>query len=236
MNKFVVIGDCHIPFQDKSAIKAFFRFIKKEQPDTVVLNGDIIDMYDVSTFDKDPERINSLQGELDEAIVFFKGLRKLLPDAKLIFIKGNHCARLEKYLKKHPELFSLDALKLPNLLRLKDFDIEYCDKYYQLGSLKITHGSIVRKFAGYTAHAELDKNDCSGISGHTHRLAVYYKKTPSRSLMWAESGCLCELEPEYVDNPDWTQGFIYGTIHKDSFSIMPVPIVDGKIKCPLWED
>ena len=30
MNKFVVIGDCHIPFQDKAAIKAFLRFIKKE--------------------------------------------------------------------------------------------------------------------------------------------------------------------------------------------------------------
>ena len=99
MNKFVVIGDCHIPYHDKDAIKAFKRFIKKEKPNTIIMNGDIIDMYDVSTFDKDPERINSLQGELDEAIGFFKDIRKMLPDAKLVFIKGNHCARLEKYLK-----------------------------------------------------------------------------------------------------------------------------------------
>ena len=152
-----------------------------------------------------------------------------------VAITGN-CSRLERYLKKHPELYSLDALKLPNLLDLKKYNIEYSDKGIKLGSLKIIHGTIVRKFSGYTARAEMEKNDCSGISGHTHRLAVYYKRTPSRDLMWAESGCLCDLNPEYIDNPSWNQGFLYGYVEKDSFSIMPVPIVDGKIKCVLLED
>lgn len=146
-----------------------------------------------------------------------------------VAITGN-CSRLERYLKKHPELYSLDVLKLPNLLGLQEFDIEYADKYYKLGSLKITHGSIVRKFSGYTAHAEMDKNDCSGISGHTHRLGAFYKKTPSRYLAWFEGGCLCDINPEYVDNPDWQQGFINGAIDKDSFTVEIVPILEGKIK------
>lgn len=236
MNKFIVLSDLHIPFQNDKAIAAVFRFLKQNPVDTVVLNGDILDMYDVSRFDKDPNRINSLQEELNLAAKFFGKLRKILPNAEIVYVKGNHSARLEKYLMKHPELFSLDALKLPNLLRLREFNIGYEPKAFKLGSLKITHGSIVRKFAGYTAKAELEKNDCSGISSHTHRLAVYYKRTPSRSLMWAESGCLCDLNPEYVESPDWMNGFIYGTVHKDSFSVMPIPIVDGKIKCPLWED
>lgn len=74
------------------------------------------------------------------------------------------------------------------------------------------------------------------VTQNTHRLAVYYKRTPSRDLMWAESGCLCDLNPEYIDNPSWNQGFLYGYVEKDSFSIMPVPIVNGKIKCVLLED
>lgn len=236
MNKFVVLSDYHAPFQDKEAEKAVFSFLKSRDIDTIILNGDILDFYDVSSFDKDPNRINSLQKELDISYRFFKKLRTLKPEAKIVFIKGNHENRIERYLKKHPELFSLDALKLPNLLRLAEFDIGYEPKAYKLGSLKITHGSIVRKYSGYTAKAELEKNDCSGISGHSHRLSAYYYKTPSRYLAWYESGCLCDINPEYADNPNWTQGFIYGWVNKDSYSIVPIPIIKGKIKNPLIEE
>lgn len=152
-----------------------------------------------------------------------------------VAITGN-CARLERYLKKHPELYSLVALKLPNLLGLDKFNIEYSDKGIKLGSLKIIHGDIVRQYSGYSARAEMEKHDCSGISGHVHRLAIYYKRTPTRDLMWAESGCLCNLNPEYIDSPSWNQGFLYGYVEKDSFAILPIPIVNGKIKCVLLED
>lgn len=233
MNRFVVLSDIHFPYQDDKAIKVSLDFIKSNPVDTIILNGDILDFYDVSSFDKDPDRVNSLQKEIDLARKFFEELRDIAPSSKIVFIKGNHEHRLERYLKKHPELYSLDALKLPNLLGLREFHIGYEDKYYKLGSLKVTHGSIVRKLSGYSAHAEMDKNDCSGITGHVHRLAAYYNKTPSRYLAWFESGCLCDLDPEYVDCPNWHQGFIYGYIDKDSFTVTLIPIVDGKIKNPL---
>lgn len=235
-NKFVVISDIHFPYQDDKAIKAALDFIKTNPVDTIILNGDILDFYDVSSFDKDPDRINSLQKEIDMAQKFFKKLRTIKPDARIVFIKGNHSSRLERYLKKHPELYSLNALKLPNLLGLDKFNIEYSDKGIKLGNLKIIHGDIVRKYSGYSARAEMEKHDCSGISGHVHRLAIYYKRTPTRDLMWAESGCLCDLNPEYIDSPSWNQGFLYGYVEKDSFAILPIPIVNGKIKCVLLED
>lgn len=235
-NKFIVLSDIHFPYQDDKALKAVYKFLEQHPVDTIILNGDILDFYDVSSFDKDPERVNSLQKEIDLAQKFFKKLRQLAPNARIVFIKGNHCSRLERYLKKHPELYSLDALKLPNLLGLDKFNIEYKDKDFKLGSLKIIHGTIVRKYSGYTARAEMEKHDCSGISGHVHRLAIYYKRTPTRDLMWAESGCLCDLNPEYIDCPSWTQGFLYGIIDKDSFSIAPLPIIKGKIKSPLLGD
>ena len=97
---------------------------------------------------------------------FFKKLRQLAPNARIVFVKGNHCSRLERYLKKHPELYSLDALKLPNLLGLDKFNIEYKDKGFKLGSLKIIHGDMVRKFSAYTARGEMEKHDSSGISSH----------------------------------------------------------------------
>lgn len=233
-NRFVVISDIHFPYEDATALGAVLKFIKSQNLQTIIMNGDILDMYDVSRFDKSPERVNSLQGELDKAIDFFSKLRKAQPNAKIVFICGNHEKRLERYLWKHSELFSLDALKIPNLLKFEKFGIEYYEKYYKLGPLKITHGSVVRKFSSYTAHAELDKNDCCGISGHTHRGGIFYKKTPSRYLAWYEGFCLCGLEPEYTEGiPDWQQGFIYGVVKGDSFAINPIPIVDGKLMTPF---
>lgn len=166
MNKFIVLSDIHFPYHDNKAIKAALQFMKNHPVDTIILNGDILDFYDVSSFDKDPDRINSLQKEIDLATKFFGQLRKIKPGARIVFVKGNHSSRLERYLKKHPELYSLEALKLPNLLKLNDYNIEYKDRGFKLGSLKIIHGDMVRKFSAYTARGELEKHDCSGISSH----------------------------------------------------------------------
>lgn len=235
--KFIVMSDIHFPYQDNKAIKAALNFIKTNPVDTIILNGDILDFYDVSSFDKDPARINSLQEEINLAQKFFKKLRDLLPNGRIVFIAGNHDGdRLERYLKKHPELYSLDALKLPNLLGLDKHNIEFYRDEFRLGSLKIIHGDIVRKFSGYTARAELEKHDTSGISGHSHRLSCYYYRTPERYLAWYECGCLCQLNPEYIKSPNWSQGFLYGYVEKDSFVVTPIPIVDGKIKHPFMED
>lgn len=235
-NKFVVLSDIHFPYHDDKALKAVYKFLEQHPINTIILNGDILDFYDVSSFDKDPDRINSLQKEIDMAQKFFKKLRSLVPKARIVFVKGNHEDRIERYLKKHPELYSLNALKLPNLLNLDNYIIEYKDKGFKLGSLKIIHGDMVRKFSGYTARGELEKHDSSGISSHTHRGGVYYYRTPERYLAWFESFCLCGLNPEYINEPNWQQGFLYGYIEKDSFAVTPIPIIDGKIKCVLLED
>lgn len=229
-NKFIVISDIHYPYHDAKAIKCVLDFIQDKDIDIIILNGDILDFYDVSSFDKDPDRVNSLQKEIDMSTKFFKKLRTIKPDARIVFIKGNHEFRLERYLKKHPELYSLDALKLPNLLDLKKYNIEYSDKGIKLGNLKIIHGDMVRKFSCYTARGELEKHDSSGVSSHTHRGGVYYYRTPERYLAWFESFCLCDLNPEYINEPNWQQGFLYGYVEKDSFAVTPMPIVDGKIK------
>lgn len=165
-NKFIVLSDIHFPYQDDKAIKAVYKFLEQHPVDTIILNGDILDFYDVSSFDKDPSRINSLQKEIDMANKFFSQLRKR-HSGRIIFIGGNHDAdRLERYLKKHPELYSLNALKIDRILNLNEYGIDFYRDEFRLGSLKIIHGDMIRKFSAYTARGELEKHDTSGISGH----------------------------------------------------------------------
>ena len=66
MNTTVTIGDTHVPYQDKSAIKCAIKIIKSIEPDNIIFIGDIIDFYSISRFSKTPDRINSLQDDLDE--------------------------------------------------------------------------------------------------------------------------------------------------------------------------
>lgn len=165
-NKFVVLSDIHFPYHDDKALKAVYKFLEQHPVDTIILNGDILDFYDVSSFDKDPSRINSLQKEIDMSNKFFSKLRKL-HTGRIVFIAGNHDGdRLERYLKKHPELYSLNALKIDKLLNLDEYNIDFHRDEFRLGPLKIIHGDIIRKFSAYTARAELEKHDTSGISGH----------------------------------------------------------------------
>lgn len=234
MRKFVLLSDIHFPYEDKKALSCAIDFISNYKIDDIILNGDILDFYDCSKYDKDPRRIQGLQKEINKAQEFFALLREIQPEARIVFLKGNHEDRLERYLKRHPELFSLDVLKLPNLLNLKEYNIKYYPEDFKLGPLFITHGSIVRKFSGMSAKEEMLKNDSSGISGHTHRLNAFYRKTPSRYLAWYESGCLCDINPDYVHNPDWQQGFIYGEVGRESFRVSTVPISNGKVMVPEW--
>lgn len=221
-NNFVILSDLHFPFQDEMAVNASLVFIKERQPKTIVLDGDVVDFYDLSRFDKNPSRINCLQLELDMVKEFLTKLREASPKSEIIYIIGNHEDRLRKYIWQHNELSSLEALTLDNLLGLNELGIKLV-KNYQLGKYLITHGTVVRKFSGYSAHGEQDLNDCSGISGHTHRLGNYYKTTPTTEYEWFENGCLCQKEAEYMDHyPNWQQGFSYGIIEGDNSQIYSI--------------
>lgn len=209
-NKFVVLSDIHFPFENSEAILKTIDFMVKYNPKYIFLNGDIVDCYSLSRFDKEPKRILSLQKEFDLASAFITDLTELFPKAKIVYIEGNHEKRLQKYLNSHPEISSLRTLTIKDLLGLDSIGVEYLPNY-NLNGLFITHGEIVRKYSGQSARGELDKNDISGVSGHTHRLSHYFKSTPYRDLQWCESGCLCDLNPVYLDSrPDWQNGFVYG--------------------------
>lgn len=231
MHKFIVASDFHFPYQDDKAIEQLLVFIKDYKPNTAILNGDVLDFYCLSRFDKDPERIGSLQSELDQVSEFLKELRGVCKKStQIIYVLGNHEDRLRKYIWTHNELAGLDNLKIERMIDIKTPNVKIT-KRFNLGELLFTHGSIVRKYSAYTANAELDKYQNSGASGHTHRLGSFFQSGYFGNREWHESGCMCRLDAVYLDSePNWQQGFLVGLIedspyaNKDEFAIYPVKI------------
>jgi len=68
--KWLVLSDPHYPFQNKPYIKAIKRFAQDLEPDAIVINGDGLDFYDLSRFNKNPKR----QFKLKEEIAEYHGL------------------------------------------------------------------------------------------------------------------------------------------------------------------
>lgn len=232
--KSVFISDLHIPFHDIQAVNITFKFIEEFQPQYLFLVGDLMDFYAISSFDKNPKRILSLQSEIDVCQDVLAKMRNICPDSSIIYIEGNHENRLTRYLWRHPEISSLKALSLENLLELQKYKIQYkpINTITTFHKFLIEHGDIIRKHSGYTAKAEMEKRGISGLSGHSHRLSTHYLTNMAGDHIWLENGCLCKRNPEYIIGiPNWQQGFTIGYFKdkKERFSVEQICITHGKL-------
>lgn len=226
--KILVFNDLHIPFQDDKCVEFVLSFAKRTKPQRAVILGDMIDCYSISRFDKDPARHNDLQADLDRAVEFLQSLRSILPASQIWYMEGNHELRFQKYLwKKAPELSCLRSLSLTGLLGLKDLGIKYFKDTKQLGDLYFCHGDIIRKHAGYSAKAMYDRHGVTMIHGHSHRDGKYTHRTHEGHFAVWENYCLCTLDPEYIELPDWTQGFSLVTMIGKRPYVEQIPIING---------
>lgn len=213
----LIMGDWQVPFQDDKALKLVFRLAADIQPDRIFLNGDIVDCFSLSTFDKDPENsLGSFKNEIATARKLLKELRTLCPKSKITYIFGNHEYRLKRYLMREArELYGFVTLK--DLLFLDDLKIEVVDSghresFTEYGNLLIGHFDIARSHSGQTAKSLVDRFHQSVVQSHTHRLGLFFKTTNREELVGAECGCLCK-KGEYQIIPNWQQGAL--VIKKD---------------------
>lgn len=227
-----ILQDTHNPFQDQRILREVELFLEELQPDLVVYPGDMGDFYQISKFDKNPERANNLQKDLNSTAQLFKRHRALMPNARMIFELGNHEDRLRKYLwGTSPALASLDCLTVEGLYKLKDSEVEcidYGEGVLFNGNFMVSHGDIIRAHSGYTAKGMSDKHGGSGICGHSHRGGNSLKTNRFGVYGWWENFCLCGLEPDYTSHPNWQQGFSVVTFIHGRFWVQPMQIINRK--------
>ena len=203
-NLIYYIADLHIPYENKPAVRKALEEIAKERPVKVVLGGDIVDFYAISHFRKDPARANQLQSELNQYHNFMKKLRTVHKGA-LIYIIGNHERRMEKYLMENPELYTLDVLKIENILGKDKYNM-FITYEHQHHGFMFKHGTAVNQ---YNANKELVKYGVSGISGHKHNHNVASRTDRNGSHILISSPCLCDFtQADYVHDPNWQTGFV----------------------------
>ncbi len=84
-----IIGDVHIPYQDNDAIEVAFTKMEEEGIDSLYINGDLLDFYQLSFHEKDPRMVHFKQ-EIEAGRQFLDYCRSRFPNIPIYLIPGNH--------------------------------------------------------------------------------------------------------------------------------------------------
>lgn len=228
--KVIIVGDLHRPFHDKKTVTAVENFWNEWKPDLEIYNGDIIDHYSISPWDKNPSRVFHLQDELDDSSAWLESRVNINPDAERILELGNHEDWLRKFLWKNAkELAGLRALKLEELLHLEEFNIKTLgyNSVFDLLGFRIEHGyktTTSKAFPVNTSRWMAIATGSSGLCGHTHHASVYRWTDAQGSHSYIENGCLCSMNLPYAPFPNWQWHFTYGVVMEGRIHLAPTPI------------
>jgi hypothetical protein len=249
----IVIGDSQIgflrstrsnelkPFHDRRAMDIVLQVLSEKQPDEVILLGDMLDMTEASKYRQLPEFFNTMQPAINELGWYIHMIRLACPNAKIVFMHGNHEQRLPYAImdnmhysyKLKPYNKDFEVLSLANLLNLKEVNVDIIEDYpsgeYWVNDVfKIVHGEHSKPAR------ELKVTGVSTLMGHFHKIGTESKTIFNRDerlpILVSTIGCLCTTDgtvPATTSKPEWQQGFAYIESTDNDFNLNHIRIRDG---------
>ena len=230
------LSDIHFPYHHEQALTTALHYGLERGADSIFLNGDILDCYQLSAFEKDPRK-RSFSHELEQVRDFLSILRREFPKTHIYYKEGNHEERYWRYMKiKAPELIGIEAFSLPELLKLSDHNIQFIPGRTKasIGALSVFHGhefgqstfSPVNVARGLYLRAK-----ANAICGHSHQTSEHSERDVNDKMITTWSvGCLSELSPDYAPYNKWNHGFAFITREgDDQFHVDNRRIYQGRV-------
>jgi len=235
--RILLLSDIHVPYHNIDAITKAIEYGKQEKVNAIVFNGDTVDCYALSRYERDPRK-RSFAEELEATRQLLKVFRKQFDGVPFYFKLGNHEERYEAYLRtKAPELIGTADFTMDQLLRFGELGCELIQdkRIIKAGKLSIMHGhefgrsvfSPVNPARGYYMRAK-----ASVICGHNHQTSEHSESNLDGKVVttWS-TGCLCELHPGYMPVNKWNHGFsIIRVDDNGDFEVDNLRIIKGKVR------
>jgi predicted phosphodiesterase len=213
--KLVIVSDIHFPHHDPQTLEVV---ADKLNDDTALyINGDALDCYEASRFDKKPT-VPKMKEEFE---MFAKWVETI--KCKRIYFKiGNHEERWEKSANKTTfALFKAGSLAwiLEHEFGLKNLTFIESKQFAQWGKVFILHGHECQSGAmspiGIARSVGL-KTYSDTIVGHSHQTNSFpFKRIDDSFFRVYSAGCACSLKSEYARVNRWNNGFIEAQMYED---------------------
>ena len=233
VSRLGVLSDIHLPYHDESAVRASVQYLKEKKIDALLLNGDTLDFYALSSHEKDPRK-----RRFSEEIQIFKDFIKWIKqelNCPIYFKMGNHEYRYERYMMiKAPELLDVSSFSISEILEFGANGIIEIKSRTRVraGKFTIYHGHEFRGSGGVNPARWLSlKAKISAMVGHFHKASEHVWKDSNDNIYSCYSlGCLCEMFPEYLPENEWTHGFAFIELNKDgSYVVHNKKIINGRV-------
>lgn len=211
-SKTLILSDIHAPYHNVAALEAAINHGLKRGVNAVILNGDTLDFFTVSRWEKDP-RLRNLGKEIEIGREIVKTIRQAFAGKQIFFKMGNHEERWQSYLSnKAPELIGIPDFEIEKIFHLDDLNMRVVDnrQHLVLGSLNVVHGHELGKMSSPVnpSRGLFLRGGASAIMGHLHRTSEHIEKNMNDDVVACYStGCLCDLRPDYARYNKWNHGF-----------------------------
>ena len=213
-DKIIVMGDLHFPFQNNDGIYKAIEYGIHKQVNTIILNGDCVDMYQVSRFTKDGRKPH-VEYELEMFYDFLKNLRETFPNALIVWKFGNHEERWDTYLKINaPLLYMTGTGGLEDCFPLNELNVIVVKdkRCIVAGDLNILHGHEFNGGSGQVNPARGISLKAKGnvLVNHFHRSSSHKENTINDGVFRTYSlGAMCARQ-EYMPygNQDCSFGYL----------------------------
>ncbi len=240
-----VLGDVLDPIHDEAAMACALEVLKYTQPEVIVLLGDDLDFPGFSSFLKHPSLLHLANAAVQRLYEFLCAVRAACPNARIVYIEGNHEFRIKRYLNERaPELVGLcrggttqEVTNVEYLLRLDELGIEYIGDYGThtwIDGIRTLHGELLGKDGGETVAKMLREYVDSSFCGHNHRLELAFKTRMilgERVITFAATcGTLARVDGTLpgAKYPDAQQG-LFILWDKDNPQLVPIHNGRGRI-------
>lgn len=233
--KILMLSDVHIPFHDVAAVSAAIDYGRQQNATDIWLNGDLLDFYSLSSFEKDP-RERRFADELEMANAFVQAIAEAFPKANIWAKMGNHENRFDRYMTaRAPELLGVPSFSLERILTDSGMNVNFVEDWRvaRFGKLFVVHGHEIGRGGGGQNPARWLhlRTQHSSVCGHFHRTSEFTTKDINGKIATSWSlGCLCDLSPDYMQHNQWNHGFGFVDLRKTgTFTFQNLRIVDGVV-------
>ncbi len=236
--KCFLMSDLHIPFHNDDALKTAIQYCQDYVPDTIIINGDLVDHYNLSEFLKDP-RAKDFEYERKCTLQFLGYLRERFPRARIIWKEGNHEHWYFRYMmKSNGALMKLKHFQIESVYKTDEFKIEYVkdNRPIAIKDLWILHGHELQKQSigvpVNPARSVYLKAATTMLVGHHHITSEHTTQNAKGHITTTWSvGCLSHLRPPYARFSKYNNGFaIIETDPKSNyFQVYNKKIYKGKV-------
>lgn len=236
------LPDIHIPYHDLDNLKTAIAYGRNRNADCIILQGDTLDFYACSEFDKDPNAWDAAV-EQEQGTQFIAYLREKFPQAQIIYYEGNHEERLWRYVARRcPALMNCKQVDgatpmvgLAGFLPFAKYGVTLSDNKQPLlvcDKLYILHGhEFPTPFTNPVnpSRGLFLQSGANAVCGHLHQSSVHTQTGLGPPVTCNSFGTLCHLRPRYRPLNKWNAGFGFIETNRGMWSVENKKIIGGTV-------